>query len=99
MSRISWEGQLPDGRPVLVVGGWDKPVGGYHFGVYLRGGKGSKSDVIYDNVEDARLQPYMGFPPMLGAFKVVAAKLGLAPPQKFWERCAERLGNEIEHIE
>lgn len=98
MSRISWNGQLPDGRLVLVVGGWDKPVWGYHFGVYRRSGRDDEEEVVYDNVGHPDL-PGMGFPDSMDPFRKVAERLGLAPPERFWERCSEKLGNHEERIE
>lgn len=97
MSRIIWFGTLPDGREVKVSGGWDPPLQGYHFTIEERGKDAEEPTILYDNVEDREL-PGTRFPATIDHFVEVASSLGLFPPDAFWNRCSQRLGNVIERI-
>lgn len=89
--------ELPDGRAVEAMGGWDRPLRGYHFGVYLNPPPDDpeESEVVYDNLDDLELLATMGFAPDNEHFKKRAAELGLQLPDTFWSLCDRQEANTV----
>lgn len=90
MSQVIFDTEL-DGRKVQVVGGWDRPMNGYHLTIYDI--SDDEERILYCNMDDRELVDNMGFPPTNQRYKDVCEEMGIELPDHFWEACDAKLGN------
>ena len=88
MARVLFDA-VKDGMPVTVVGGWDRPLREFFMQVEHRGGEKDGEAVWTDwalvpseKQDTAKL-------------RAVLDRMGILPPEGFWERVEQREGNVI----
>lgn len=93
MSQIIYDAEL-NGRKIQVVGGWDRPLQGYHFTVYAFDGgeNGDEEIVLYENTMDAGLNP-LSWPQNNEHYKKVCKAMKLELPDFFWDAADAKLGS------
>lgn len=69
------------GRPVAVVLGWDRPLGGHFMMIeWMDCPAESEELFLYSNLDDPRLNDVMGFPAVLTPFLDELHRLGIEVP-------------------
>lgn len=79
MSRVSFTAKHLD-REVAVVGGWDRPLQYYHFGIYWEKPLEDEEETVWCNL-DQRV-PY---PMNNDGYKALLVEYDITPPEGFWE--------------
>ena len=71
------------GRDVVVLMGWDRPLQGYFMVIEYSDEAGVMDDeYLYDNLNDPALSCYMGLPPTADHFLGKLTSLGLSLPEQ-----------------
>jgi hypothetical protein len=81
--------------------GWDRPLSGFFMVIDYTDGKCAKDEgdegLLYDNLEDEKLQEFMGVPPELDYFVAKLAELKIEIPNAMVEQilhdCEVNMGN------
>jgi NADPH-dependent 2,4-dienoyl-CoA reductase/sulfur reductase-like enzyme len=84
-----------NGKPVVVLMGWDRPLQGFFLVVEE---DDEKSDgYVYTNMDDPALAPWMGLPPTIDPFLAKLQELGITVPSCMVEEirsdAARNVGN------
>lgn len=87
-----------DGKPVVVLMGWDRPLQGFFLVIEEEVDDDDKADeYVYTNMEDPALFPWMGVPPTLDPFLAKLQELGITVPSRMIEEirsdAARNVGN------
>ena len=84
-----------EGRPVIVVVGYDRPLRGFFcFVEKCDADDGGEDEFVYSNLDDLKLASCYGLPKSLDYFKGVLQGLGLQVPASMFEQSElDMLGN------
>lgn len=90
MSQVSFRTTY-DGHNVEVVGGWDRPLNGYHLAIFNLDVGEDDEQTLWCNLD---LSPTSrAFPSSTEPHRKQLASMGIAPPPAFWELTELREGN------
>lgn len=81
MSQHHYRTTTPDGTPVEILAGWDRPLQGFFLVVEDE----REDEYVYSNLDDPALASCGGLPARLEYFQAKLAGLGLALPQAVWD--------------
>jgi hypothetical protein len=72
-----------DGKPVVVMMGWDRPLQGFF--LVVEASDDENEEYVYTNLEDPALIPWMGLPPTIEPFLAKLRELGIVVPARMLE--------------
>lgn len=94
MSQHYFTTAMPDGRPVQILAGWDRPLQGHFLVVERLGADGDEGGPLYSNLDDEQLDPWNGLPDSMDYFVAKLAELGLQlPPAMLHEILSDAANN------
>jgi len=91
MSQVNFKTTL-NGKNIEVVGGWDRPLQGYHFTIYDLDAE-EEEEILYCNLDDRKLVGYMGFTQTNEHYRAICQLMGIELPEHFWDACDMKAGN------
>jgi hypothetical protein len=87
MSQVKFRAEYK-GKPVIVVGGYDRPLSYYHLTIFDMDDD-SDQDVVWSCLDGSDPFEVKSVEPL----KEVLTKFGIEPPEGFWEQCSRKEGN------
>jgi hypothetical protein len=89
MSQVKFRMEY-QGKKVEVVGGYDRPLDYHHLTVFDLDPE-AEDELVWSDLEHY-------FPHQMRTIETAKReleKLGIEPPEGFWEQCARKLGNAL----
>jgi len=90
MSQVKFRTKY-EGKPVEVVGGYDRPLDYHHLTIFDLDPE-AEEETVWSCLD------HEAFPFGMRTTRVaqeVLNKLGIEPPEGFWEQCERKLGNVL----
>ena len=89
MSQVKFKSTY-EGRPVVVMGGWDRPLRHFHLCVFDADPEG-ETEVVWSGLDHWDGGGASATDPM----RRQITEMGISVPDGFWERCERREGNVL----